>query len=96
MNLCFCPYRACFIAAPSPGCCPGLRAFALAGRGLEHRGTEPRRVYFKLSEDTESLYFKFSEDTENSKTPWLCDSVFINFAEGGSPLISQPWVPHLE
>ena len=61
-------------------------AFALAGRGLEHRGTEPRRVYFKLSEDTESLYFKFSEDTENSKTPWLCDSVFINFAEGGSPL----------
>ena len=31
---------------------------------FKHRGTEPRRVYFK-----------FSEDTENLKTPWLC--VFI-------------------
>ena len=26
-----------------PGRCPGLCAFALAGRGVEHRGTETRR-----------------------------------------------------
>ena len=32
MNLCFCPFRACLIAAHSPGCCPGLCAFAFSGR----------------------------------------------------------------
>ena len=38
-----------------PGCCPGLCAFALAGRGVEHRGTKPRRYIFKFSEDSESF-----------------------------------------
>ena len=43
MDLCFCPFRACLIAAPSPGCCPGLWAFALTGRGVEHGDAETRR-----------------------------------------------------
>ena len=47
-----------------PGCCPGLCAFALAGRGVEHRGAETRRCG-----DTEvwrygGKYYVF-EDTES-------------------------------
>ena len=86
MNLCFCPFRACLIAAPFPGCYPGLCAFALAGRVSSLRYPQGVALgYVLLPLQGEALntearshgeyIFKFSEDTEILKTPWLC--VFI-------------------
>ena len=83
MNLCFCPFRACLIAAPFPGCYPGLCAFALSGRVSSLRYPQGVTLgYVLLPFQGEALntearshgeyIFKFSEDTEILKTPWLC------------------------